>query len=141
LATITLEGAPYVAPVWYTYNVDANVFYVVGRERSAYVRHLEGGGSAGAAVALHIADDAHLEHTRVLIEGWATIEAGPVAPNELPRLREMVNDMARRYLGSDGPRYAAATLDRPRVLIAITPTRVQSWTGGEWAARYWRDDA
>jgi PPOX class probable F420-dependent enzyme len=137
LATVTPQGTPYVAPVWYEYDPDAGRFYVVGRERSGYVAHL----TLNPAVALHIADDAHLEHTRVLVEGRATIEAGPIAPNDLPRLRDMVNDMARRYMGPDGPRYAAATMDRPRVLIAITPTRVQSWTGGEWAAHYWKTGA
>ena len=137
LATVTPEGTPYIAPVWYEYDPDADVFYVVGRERSAYVAHL----ATNPAVALHIADDAHMEHTRVLVEGRATIEAGPVAPDAMPRLREMVNDMARRYMGPDGPRYAAATMNRPRVLIAITPTRVQSWTGGAWAAPIRKDDA
>jgi general stress protein 26 len=134
LATVIPGGRPYVAPVWYTYDPDQNCFYVIGRERSAYVEHIR----HTSAVALHIADDVHLEHTRVLIEGNAVISKGSVAPEHDPWLREMVNAMATRYMGPDGPRYAAKTLGRPRVLITVTPERVHSWTGGEWAAHYWR---
>jgi nitroimidazol reductase NimA-like FMN-containing flavoprotein (pyridoxamine 5'-phosphate oxidase superfamily) len=139
LATVTQEGRPYLAPVWYAYEAaqegDAlGVFYVVGRERSSYVAHIR----HNPAVALHMADDVHLEHTRVLVEGQAVISQEAIAPLDDPWLRELVEEMARRYMGPDGPRYAAKTLDRPRVLITITPQKIQSWTGGEWANRYWR---
>ena len=134
LATVTPAGRPYLTPVWYAYDADQNCFYVVGREKAAYVEHIR----HNAAVALHMADDVHLEHTRVLIEGHAAITKEPVAPANDPWLRDLVNDMAARYMGPDGPRYAAKTLDRPRVLITITPERMQSWTGGEWASHYWR---
>ena len=134
LATVTPAGWPYVAPVWYAYDAAKNCFYVVGRERSAYVEHIR----ANPAVALHMADDVHLEHTRVLVEGQAVITAGPIAPEADPWLRDLVTDMALRYMGPDGPSYASKTLDRPRVLITITPEKMQSWTGGEWAERYWR---
>lgn len=134
LATVTPEGRPYVAPVWYAYEPTKNVFYVVGRERAAYIDHIR----QNPAVALQIADDVHLEHTRVLVEGDATVASEAVAPANDPWLRDMVNEMARRYMGPDGPQYAAKTLDRPRVLITVTPQKIQSWTGGEWAARYWR---
>ena len=134
LATVTPALRPYVAPVWYAYERAANIFYVVGRERSAYVEHIR----LNAAVALQIADDVHLEHTRVLIEGNAQITKEPIAPANDPWLRDLVNEMARRYMGQNGPQYAAKTFDRPRVLITITPQKIQSWTGGEWAAHYWR---
>jgi general stress protein 26 len=134
LATVTPAGRPYVAPVWYAYDQAKNCFYVVGRERATYVEHIR----HHPAVTLHMADDVHLEHTRVLIEGQAVIAKEPIAPADDPWLRDLVNDMAARYMGPDGPRYAAKTLDRPRVLITITPEQMQSWTGGEWASRYWR---
>jgi nitroimidazol reductase NimA-like FMN-containing flavoprotein (pyridoxamine 5'-phosphate oxidase superfamily) len=132
LATITPENRPYVVPIWYEYDPARGCFYVVARERSDYVAHIR----ANPAVALHIADDIHLEHTRVLVEGRAEVTLGPAVPTETPRLEAMINDMARRYMGPDGPRYAADTMARPRVLITITPDRLQSWTGGEWAERY-----
>lgn len=134
LATVTPEGRPYVTPVWYAYQGDQGVFYVVARERAAYVEHIR----RNPAVALHIADDVHLEHTRVLVEGQARISKEPIPPADDPWLRDMVDDMAVRYMGPEGPTYAAKTFDRPRVLLTITPEKIQSWTGGEWAARYWR---
>jgi PPOX class probable F420-dependent enzyme len=133
LATVTPEGRPYVAPVWFAYDADQNLFYVVGRERSAFIAHLR----HNSAVALQIADDAHTEHTRVLVEGDATIGEA-IAPADDPWLAALVAEMATRYSGRSGTRYAGKTHDRPRVLITITPQKIQSWTGGEWAARYWR---
>jgi general stress protein 26 len=134
LATVTPQARPYVAAVWYAYDADKRVFYVVGRERSAFVEHIR----HNPAVSLHIADDVHLEHTRVLVEGQATLGNEAVIPSTDPWLTELVNSMAARYMGPDGPRYASKTLDRPRFLITITPDKMQSWTGGEWAERYWR---
>lgn len=134
LATVTAENRPYLVPLWYHYAVPEDCFYVIGRERSQYVEHIR----TNPYVALHIADDLHLEHTRVLIEGRAEIVEGPIAPAESARLTAMIDDMARRYMGEPGPGYAAQTNSRPRYLIAIYPERKQSWTGGEWAAKYRR---
>jgi general stress protein 26 len=134
LAAVTPAGRPYVAPVWYAFDVEQGVFYVVGRERAAYVEHIR----HNPAVALQIADDVHLEHTRALVEGQAVISKEAIPPVDDPWLKALVNEMARRYMGPDGPQYAVKTLDRPRVLITVTPEKIQSWTGGEWAERYWR---
>lgn len=132
LATVTPDGTPYIVPVWFEFDTQARVFYVVARSRSAYVDHIQ----HSPAVALHIADDVHLEHTRLLVEGAAEILAGPVVPAADDRLRRMVNTMARKYMGEPGPEYAERTMSRPRYLIRITPKRWQSWTGREWAPRY-----
>ncbi len=134
LATVTPQNTPYVVPIWYHYDPAEGCFYVVGRERSQYVAHIQ----HNPAVALHIADDFHLEHTRLLVEGQAEIVAGPTAPAESPPLQRLVDDMALRYMGEPGPGYARLTASRPRYLIRIVPRRWQSWTGGEWAARYYR---
>lgn len=134
LATVTPEGRPYVTPVWFAYDAAKHLFYVVGRERSAFVQHIR----QHPAVALHMADDVHLAHTRVLVEGTATLAEQAVTPAADAWLRELVNDMAVRYMGPDGPQYAGKTHDRPRVLITIAPDKLQSWTGGEWAEKYWR---
>jgi hypothetical protein len=134
LATVTVEGKPYLTPLWYAYQAEPSTFYLVARERATFVAHLRN----NSAVALHIADDVHLEHTRVLVEGVALLAKEAVAPASDPMLRDLVNDMAVRYMGPDGPMYAAKTMDRPRLLISITPEKITSWTGGEWAAKYWR---
>ena len=133
LATVTPEGRPYLTPVWFAFDEAQQVFYVVGRERAAFMAHIR----HNSAVALHMADDVHMEHTRVLVEGRATL-GEVIIPATDAWMQELIADMAVRYMGPDGPRYAAKTLDRPRVLITIAPEKIQSWTGGEWAERYWR---
>jgi nitroimidazol reductase NimA-like FMN-containing flavoprotein (pyridoxamine 5'-phosphate oxidase superfamily) len=132
LATVTPQNTPYVVPLWYQFDAAEQVFYVVAREKSAFMPHIR----QNPAVALHAADDIHAEHTRVLVEGRAEIVEGPIAPRDSPRMQQIVDDMARRYMGEPGPQYARHTADRPRYLVKITPTRWQSWTGGEWAAQY-----
>lgn len=134
LATVSPEIRPYVTPVWYAYDAEKKLFYIVARERATFVPHIQN----NPAVTLHMADDVHLEHTRVLVEGTAVLAAEPVAPADDPWLGDLVKDMAVRYMGPDGPRYAVQTFDRPRILITITPDKIQSWTGGEWAAHYWQ---
>lgn len=132
LATVTPEHTPYVVPVWYEYDPRAGVFYVVGRLRSAYVAHIQ----RNPAVAFHVADDIHVEHTRVLVEGTAEILEGPIPPRDSARIHSLSLSMSRRYLGPRGEAYAQQTMDRPRYLIRITPRRWQTWTGREWAPRY-----
>jgi hypothetical protein len=44
--------------------------------------------------------------------------------------------MARRYEGADGDRYIDESLDWPRVLVRITPTRIRSWGDPDWHPRY-----
>ncbi|MDR7545563.1 MAG: pyridoxamine 5'-phosphate oxidase family protein [Armatimonadota bacterium] len=134
LATVTPEGTPYVVPVWYEYDPAGRVFYVVARERSAYIEHIR----HNPAVAFHVADDVHLEHTRVLVEGTAEILEGPVAPADSPRIRALAVKMTMKYLADRGPEYAQRTDRRPRYLIRITPRRWHTWTGREWAAKYRR---
>jgi PPOX class probable F420-dependent enzyme len=132
IATLTRDGWPYVTPVWYEFDLDARGFLVVGRRDAAWVAHIRD----DPRVALHIADDAHAEHTRVLVQATAQITEGPVAPRASPRLLELTHRLSLRYLGPGGPAYAERTLDRPRVLVRVTPTTWTSWTGREWHPRY-----
>jgi nitroimidazol reductase NimA-like FMN-containing flavoprotein (pyridoxamine 5'-phosphate oxidase superfamily) len=132
LATVTPAQTPYVAPVWYQFDPATRFFYVVARERSQYVAHI----LQNSAVALQVADDVHMEHTRVLVEGQAHILEGPTPPEQSTQLSNLVIALSRHYMGEQGPVYAQRTMDRPRYLIQITPQRWQSWSGGEWAQRY-----
>ena len=59
--------------------------------------------------------------------------AGPV-PLVSP-VKEIADEMAIRYMGPDGPSYAAKTANRLRYLVKITPTKITSWRG-EWHKRY-----
>jgi len=132
IATVDAGGWPHVTPVWYEFDETAGAFLVVGRARAAWVAHLR----REPRVALHVADDEHAQHTRVLVHGVAEMVEGPVAPAASPRLGALTDRLALRYLGPDGPAYAARTADRPRVLVAIRPARCRSWTGQEWHPRY-----
>lgn len=132
IATVDESGWPYVTPVWYELDAAARVFLVVGRERARWVAHV----AREPRVALHVADDVHAQHTRVLVQGMAEIVEGPVAPSASARLGALTERLSVRYLGPEGPKYAGKTAGRPRVLIAIRPTRWRSWTGQEWHPRY-----
>lgn len=132
LATVDADGWPYLTPVWYELEPRTRRLLVVGRERAAWIGHLR----RDPRVAFHVSDDLHARHTRVLVQGRAEILEGPVAPAASPRLLELTHRLSRRYLGPDGPRYAERTIARPRVLVAITPSRWTSWTGQEWHPRY-----
>jgi PPOX class probable F420-dependent enzyme len=132
IATVAGDGWPYLTPVWYEYEAERRCFLVVGRERAEWVRHIR----AAPRVALHVADDLHAQHTRVLVQGRAEIVEGPVAPAASPRLGELTDRLSLRYLGPNGPAYAARTAGRPRVLVRLQPERWRTWTGQEWHARY-----
>lgn len=128
LATVMPDGAPYVVPVWQHW--DGSSLYVIPRARSKFVDHVK----REPRVAVSCADDVDPAHTRVLIEGTAEIVEGPV--EMAGRTLDIANEMARRYMGPDGPRYLARTARRPRYLIRVRPTRITSWRGGEWHRRY-----
>jgi len=132
IATVGSDGWPHLTPVWYEFDAGRKVFLVVGRERAAWVGHIR----ANPKVAFHVADDVHVQHTRVLVQGLAEIVEGPVAPGASPRLLELTHRLSLRYLGPRGPAYAEKTLDRPRVLVRLDPTRWRTWTGQEWHPRY-----
>ena len=71
IATITPEGWPYVAPVWYEFERDRRAFLVVGRERAQWIAHIR----VNPRVAFHVADDLHAQHT----------DPPPLAPLPGPR--------------------------------------------------------
>jgi len=132
IATVDADGWPYVTPVWYEFDASSRAFHVVGRQRAAWVAHV----TREPRVALHIADDGHAQHTRVVVQGRAEVVEGPVAPSASARIGALTERLSRRYLGPSGPTYAARTAARPRLLITIRPTRWRSWTGQEWHPRY-----
>jgi hypothetical protein len=132
LATVTPEGWPHVAPVWYEFEAASRTFLIVGRERAEWVAHVR----ANPRVAFHVADDVHAEHTRVLVQARAEIVEGPVPPAASSRIGELTRRLSLRYLGPSGPAYAERTFGRPRVLVRLAPVRWWTWTGREWHPRY-----
>lgn len=126
LATLREDGAPYCTPVWYEY--DGTAFYIVARERSAYVRHIR----MDPRVCLSIARD-DPPYARVQVEGEAEIVEGPAVEG---RWVEIARRMIPKYYREAGPEYLTRTLGRPRVLIRIAPKKITSWGGGDWHPRY-----
>jgi nitroimidazol reductase NimA-like FMN-containing flavoprotein (pyridoxamine 5'-phosphate oxidase superfamily) len=127
VATIDEDGLPYITPVWQEW--DGTAMWIVPRERSAWIRHIQ----QEAHVAVSCALDS-TPYTRVLMRGVAEIASGP-EPMQGHCL-EVANRMAVRYLGEHGPDYLVPTYDRPRYLIRFTPAKIISWEGVEWAERY-----
>ena len=69
----------------------------------------------------------------MLIEGAAEVLEGPAPMSG--RMLEIARAMALRYSGEPGLAYIQATMDKPRYLVRIIPTKMTTWTGG-WHPRY-----
>jgi hypothetical protein len=103
--------------------------WVIPRGRASWYENL----SQEQRVCILCADDVNPEHTSVTVEGIAEVVEGPV--RLIGRTKEIADEMAVRYMGPDGPSYAAKTADRLRFLVKVAPTRITSWRG-EWHPRY-----
>jgi PPOX class probable F420-dependent enzyme len=127
VATVDEDGIPYITPVWEEW--DGEAMWIVPRERSAWVKHIQQNPNVAVSCALDSSP-----YTRVLMRGQAEIVAGPTPMQG--QCLAVANRMAVRYLGERGPEYLVPTLDRPRYLIKFTPTRIVSWEGVEWHEKY-----
>ena len=127
IATIDENGVPYVTPAWQEW--DGEAFWIVPRERSAWVAHIKKNPNVGISCAQDSGT-----YKRVTAQGKAQIVFGP-APMQGQCL-DVANRMALRFLGEHGPEYLAPTYDRPRYLIKIVPTKMLTWDGIEWARKY-----
>jgi nitroimidazol reductase NimA-like FMN-containing flavoprotein (pyridoxamine 5'-phosphate oxidase superfamily) len=74
IATVSPEGWPYLAPVWYEFEGATRSFLIVGRERAQWIAHIR----TNPRVAFHVADDQHAHHTRVQVRATARILEGPI---------------------------------------------------------------
>lgn len=128
LAVLDGEGWPYVVPVWFEWDVDDEVFWVVPREKSAWARYM----ANDPRVALTI-DTPAPPYRKIAAQGRAEVVE---RPNIGGRWVEIARRMSRRYLGEHGPDYLEPTMDRPRWLFRIRPTRLITWQGVDWHPRY-----
>ena len=127
IATIDENGVPYVTPVWQEW--DGEAFWIVPRERAAWVAHIKTNPNVGISCAQDSGT-----YRRITAQGKAEIVFGP-APMQGQCL-DVANRMAQRFLGEHGPEYLVPTYDRPRYLIKIAPTKMLTWDGVEWAKKY-----
>ena len=122
LATLTPEGWPYVAPVWYEY--DGEAFYVSGRTKSRWVAHIQNDPRVSACI-----ESEEAVHTRVQVEGKA----------EVVDMRWFGDWLVKaiRYSGVEaGRRYYEETKHIPRARVRIIPRKLTTWTGPGWHPRY-----
>lgn len=128
LAVLDFDGWPYVQPVWYAWDSDEGVFWVVARKRSAWAEFMRRDGR----VALSI-DEQTPPYRKVSFQAQAEVVE---EPNVGGRWVEIARSMAARYLGEHGSEYLVPTLDRPRWLFRIVPTKLVTWQGVDWHVRY-----
>ena len=62
---------------------------------------------------------------------------GDLVPERLAAIVAVAEEMAKRYLGPNGPAYIKPTIQQPRWLIKVTPDNVKTWEGLGWAKKYW----
>lgn len=127
VASVDEDGMPYITPVWQEW--DGAALWIVPRERSAWVKHIQQNPNLAVSCALDVSP-----YTRVLMRGHAEIVEGPTPM--AGKCLEVANRMAVRYLGERGPEYLIPTSDRPRYLIKFTPSKIVSWEGVEWHEKY-----
>jgi len=121
------EGWPYVVPIWFQYK-DGGV-YLIARERSAWAGYL------ARDPRCFLAMDEAGSQRKVLIKGEAElIEEATVGGRWVP----IAEEMSLRYLGPNGPKYLGPTLHEPRTMFFVRPTKMTTWQGVDWAARYKR---
>jgi nitroimidazol reductase NimA-like FMN-containing flavoprotein (pyridoxamine 5'-phosphate oxidase superfamily) len=127
IGTIDEDGIPYVTPVWQEW--DGEYFWLVGRARADWIPHIKKNPNVGFSCA----NDSGT-FTRVTAQGKAEIVSGPALMEG--KCLDICNRMAIRYLGDNGPDYMVPTLDRPRYLVRIHPTKMITWDGIQWAKKY-----
>lgn len=140
VAVIDEEGRPYVNPLWYHWDGDA--FWFVIRERSAIARHMAARPEVGLVIDDTSVDDPEhgrrFEMPKVFCQGRAEVVEEPNVGGAWVQVAEQ---MARRYLGPNGPSYIVPTLHQPRWLIKVVPHTIKTWEGVGWARKYWVESA
>ena len=120
------EGSPYVVPTWYQW-ADGG-FYIIPRARSAWAEHLKRDGRVYIAI-----DEDGPPYRKVGARGVAELLE---EPNVGGKWVGIANEMSYRYLGEHGPDYLVPTLNEPRWLFFVRPSKITTWQGVDWAKRY-----
>lgn len=126
IATTDDDGWPMVSPVWYDW--DGSSFFVVGKERTSYIRNLRRDPRCGILV-----ENPELPYRRVAAQAEAEF-----LPDDFDWWTPTV-PIIRRYIGEEGISYGEATREFPRVCIRIWPKRMTTWDGGGFDRTFNRD--
>ncbi|MBV9358951.1 MAG: pyridoxamine 5'-phosphate oxidase family protein [Chloroflexi bacterium] len=135
LACVRPDGWPYIVPLWFAWS--DRRFYVVGRERAAWIPYLRHEPRVGLLI-----DEAAQPHRRVQMTATATILEGPIPrARGSQRWQELNQLLVARYMAdAAGRAYAELTAERPRYLVELRPVQISSWRGGAWHPRYYVAD-
>lgn len=125
LGCLDADGWPYVVPCWHEW--DGSSFWLVARRRSLWAKYLE------AEERCAITIDEEGAQRKVLAKCRAHLVE---EPNLDGRWVPIAERMSVRYLGENGPKYLAPTLDKERWLFRLEPVAIKTWQGQDWAARY-----
>jgi PPOX class probable F420-dependent enzyme len=128
LAVIDEDGWPYVVPVWFEWDPDDQVFWIIPRQKSAWAAFM----AREPRVALTI-DTPEPPYRKVAAQGIAEVVE---EPNVGGQWVEIARRMSVRYLGPHGPDYLVPTLDKPRWLFRFKPKKLLTWQGVDWHPRY-----
>lgn len=128
LAVLDDRGWPYVVPVWFEWDEREGAFWIIPRQKSAWAAYMK----RDSRVALTI-DTPQPPYRKVVAQATAEVVE---EPNVGGRWVEIARRMSVRYLGPHGPDYLEPTLDKPRWLFKVTPTKLLSWQGVDWHPRY-----
>jgi PPOX class probable F420-dependent enzyme len=128
LAVLDEAGWPYVVPVWFEWDPEEGIFWIVPRKRSAWAAYM----TRDPRVALTI-DTSDAPYRKVVVQGTAEVVE---TPNVGGRWVEIARRMTERYLGHVGPDYLDSTRDEPRWLFKVRPIRLVTWQGGDWHPKY-----
>ena len=126
IACLKPGGAPYITVAWNLWQDGG--YYLVVRERAPWAKYMQD----DPRVSFIIHQWEPME--KIWGEGMAEIVEEPNVGGAWVGIAE---DMARKYLGPDGPKYLVPTLEQPRWLIKITGDNVKTWQGVAWARRSW----
>lgn len=128
LAVIDEEGFPYVNPVWFEWEPEEGIFWVIARKKSRWAEYMKKNPKVGLTI-----DDNRTPLRKVMAQGNAAVIEEPNVGGQWVQIAER---MSLRYLGENGPEYLVPTLDKPRWLFKITPTTFTTWQGVDWHDRY-----
>jgi len=135
IATITEDGWPSVVPVWYQWT--GEVFYAVGRKRSAWVHNLMREPRCAVCIEELEPVPPAGANRKILAQCTAEIVEGP-AVAEGSRWAPIAAEMASRYMSDVGVARIDGSAGWERYLVKMTPrdSKLTTWQGIDWHARY-----
>jgi hypothetical protein len=134
LAVLKEDGWPFMVPLWYHWEGEA--FYVVGRKRSEWVQDLLRDPRCAICIEeKEIPPDGG--NRKVIAQCVAEVLEGPVVA-ENSQWIGIGNQMALRYVGSEGPKALSRSYGWERYLVKLTPRdgKLRTFQGVDWHRRY-----